>query len=431
MDHYSPEPQRSDECMMSGALDDDYQQNQIIPSIHYRSLYDGLSQRSRPARSVDDSDDPDNNNAPRQMYSLRSEIPSAANNPSQTAASSTVESIPRSAFSASESPAIPRGLPARPPSPPVKLRSYRLAAIYPRSPNRPQLTRSPRACSASSQGSPSRPPSTPSSEDPRSPSSPPSDPENQGRGGPPPPRGPGRRRDWPGDPPFPFFNFHLNMPPSVPRNPYLIRDRPVNVVLQPGARGYLCNRADIMEHLPNTRTTPFGRTFCPIIAYQNMGPSAFEALAALFSGLERYRATGCQLYLFENARHWLFYENSRAFPQCYEFFIGACNALDSEYGLGCSDALLQQIDEFAIDLMYSHDFGQFNRPRLVTFFMAYSKVFQPSTQRHMDTLRELYNSVPVQIRSALVAQLAGYLDARSQRSNPNVMFRAMRDMSMA
>ncbi|KAI0150674.1 hypothetical protein GGR57DRAFT_471163 [Xylariaceae sp. FL1272] len=447
MDRYSPDTQMFDEYMMSGGLDVNIHQYERTQSSYHRSPNEGFTQRPRPVTSIDDSDDSDDNDASRRIYSSRSEVSSATNKSPRTAASSTTESFPRSISSTLETPPVPRAFAARRPRSPVKLRPYRLAAAYPLSCNRPQITGSPRVNSASPQDSPSRRPSRPPSkgspgppsppkvrfEEPPSPpaSYPPPLPENPGPGGSPPPRRPSPKRRWPGGPPFHSFNFHQNMSSSAPRNPSLIRDRPVIVILRPGARGYICNRADIIEHLPNTRSTPFGRTFCPQIAYRNMGPSVLEALDSLFSGLERYRATGDPLYLFENARHWLFNENTRAFPQCYEFFIGACNALDSEYGLGCSDALLQQIDEFALDLMYSHDFGHFNRQRLLIFFMAYAKVFQPSTQRHMDTLRELYNSVPVQIRSGLVAQLAGYLDVRSQRSNPNVMFRAMRDMSMA
>jgi hypothetical protein len=68
---------------------------------------------------------------------------------------------------------------------------------------------------------------------------------------------------------------------------------------------------------------------------------------------------------------------------------------------------------------------------LLDFFMAYSKVFQPTTQRHIDTLRELYNSVPGFVRGQLVMHLTAMLDSRPQRSNANSMFRTMRDLGMA
>ncbi|KAI8631899.1 hypothetical protein F5Y19DRAFT_378637 [Xylariaceae sp. FL1651] len=212
----------------------------------------------------------------------------------------------------------------------------------------------------------------------------------------------------------------------------LLRDRPVIVLLEPGARGYVCNRADILEHLPNTRHTPFGRTFQPRIARQHQSQSTLDALHALFHGFERYRATGTPYYLFESARDWLYHEPTLGFQGCFNFFIGVCTALDSELGLGCSDELLQQIDEFAVDLMYSHEIGFFagNR-RILDFFIAYSKVFQPTTQRHLDTLRELYNLIPGQLRARLVVHLTAMLDAMPQRSNANAMFRTMRDLGMA
>ncbi|KAI3320171.1 hypothetical protein HD806DRAFT_249356 [Xylariaceae sp. AK1471] len=212
----------------------------------------------------------------------------------------------------------------------------------------------------------------------------------------------------------------------------LLRDRPVIVQLETGARNYVCNRADILQHLPNTRLTPFGRTFHPHIAREHWRQPVLEAFHALFHGLERYRSTGTPVYLFESARDWLYQENARCFEKCFYFFIGVCTGLDSELGLGCSDELLQQIDEFAIDLMYSHELGFFtgNR-RLLDFFMAYSKVFQPTTQRHVDTLRELYDSVPGFVRGHLVMHLTAMLDLRPQRSNANAMFRTMRDLGMA
>ncbi|KAI2641256.1 hypothetical protein GGS21DRAFT_487596 [Xylaria nigripes] len=177
-----------------------------------------------------------------------------------------------------------------------------------------------------------------------------------------------------------------------------LRNCPVLVSLEPGAKDYVCERMGILQHIPNTRHTPFGRTFHPHFALKHWRQPVLEALHALFHGLERYRATGTRLYLFERARDWL-------------------------------EELLQQIDEFAIDLMNSHELSFFtgNR-RLPDFFMAYSTIFQPTTRRHIDTLRELDSSVPRFVCGRLVTHLTAVLDTGCRRSNLNAMFRTMRDL---
>ncbi|KAI1340316.1 hypothetical protein F5Y15DRAFT_415206 [Xylariaceae sp. FL0016] len=237
-------------------------------------------------------------------------------------------------------------------------------------------------------------------------------------------------------PPGPWANMSFH--PDQHRTRYRLRDRPIMVILRPLGPGrstgnYLCNRSDILDHLPNTRHFPFGRTFHPHIARRNWTPEAVEALHVLFRGLEAYRNTGTQLYIFERAHSYLdnAFSDIRAYEGCYRLFIGFCTALDNEFGLGCSEELLQQIDDFAIDLMYTHEPGFFNPGRLLGFFMAYSKVFQPTTQRHLETLRELLDSVPVLQRAHLMRTLAIGLDQHQRRSNCNALFRALRDMGFA
>ncbi|KAI5923557.1 hypothetical protein F4810DRAFT_667921 [Camillea tinctor] len=145
-----------------------------------------------------------------------------------------------------------------------------------------------------------------------------------------------------------------------------------------------------------------------------------------------YRMTGTPLYLFERARAFLQRDIEACYQSAFDFFIGVCAALDSEHGLGCSDELLQQIDEFALDLMDSHDLDFFDKPEhLMVFFISYSKVFQPTTPRHLETLRTLYNSIPVFHRSRLMEGISRALQNNPRRSNVHAMFRAMRDMGMA
>ncbi|KAI1485256.1 hypothetical protein F5X96DRAFT_660835 [Biscogniauxia mediterranea] len=264
---------------------------------------------------------------------------------------------------------------------------------------------------------------------------PPGGPSPGGRptGGPPrygppcgPPDGPPR---W--YPPSPNMRPPMSYPPFEYSSRPMLRDRPVMVVLEKGGV-YLCSRADILQHLPNTRQNPFGRTLSPNIGPENETESALDALHSIFRGLEMYRMTGTPLYLFERARAFLQRDIEACYQSAFDFFLGVCAALDSEHGLGCSDELLQQIDEFALDLMDSHDLDFFDKPEhLMVFFISYSKVFQPTTPRHLETLRTLYNSIPVFHRSRLMEGISRALQNNPRRSNVHAMFRAMRDMGMA
>ncbi|KAH9889606.1 hypothetical protein F4778DRAFT_383930 [Xylariomycetidae sp. FL2044] len=221
--------------------------------------------------------------------------------------------------------------------------------------------------------------------------------------------------------------------PSFPPGPAsgsAIRSLPVVVTVGPNIR-HLCNRTDILEHLPNTRSTPFGRR----LNSEDFIPPRHRrlcrrALSHIFDGLAEYRRSGTPLYVFEKTRDLLIHDHHKPFAEALDMFVGVCNALDSEYGLGCSDALLQQVDEFAIDLMHAHSTGFFNPLRLMAFFRSYSKVFQPTTPRHLDTLRTLWHSVPINYRVHVMRDFAQSLNRMSRRSNVHAMFRAMQDMGM-
>ncbi|KAI1497847.1 hypothetical protein F5X99DRAFT_395362 [Biscogniauxia marginata] len=250
-----------------------------------------------------------------------------------------------------------------------------------------------------------------------------------------PPRGMPSRGSPPGGLPPRWYPPSPNI--GLPRPPFesgwrsTLRDRPVTVILERGGV-YLCNRADILQQLPNTRQHPFGRTLYPNIGPDNETDSALDALHYIFRGLEMYRMTGTSMYLFERAQAFLYRDNEACYQSAFDFFLGVCAALDSEHGLGCSDELLQQIDEFAMDLMDAHELDFFNRAEhLMVFFISYSKVFQPTTPRHLDTLRALYNSVPVFHRARLMEGISRALQNNPRRSNVHTMFRAMRDMGMA
>ncbi|RYP04902.1 hypothetical protein DL764_004172 [Monosporascus ibericus] len=136
--------------------------------------------------------------------------------------------------------------------------------------------------------------------------------------------------------------------------------------------------------------------------------------------------------LFERARNHI--HNSRnideVFVHAVNAFIGICEALDSEGGLGCSDDLLGQIDEFVVELKEEAHFGPWNYRALEGLFAAYSKVFQPNTPRHMYTLGALWGAIDIKLRARLMTGLSKELDRHSQRSNIQGMYRALTDMNM-
>ncbi|KAI1437899.1 hypothetical protein GGR50DRAFT_566432 [Xylaria sp. CBS 124048] len=250
-------------------------------------------------------------------------------------------------------------------------------------------------------------------------------------------RGPPLQPERASPPIFPPSYTEENMyrPPYRHGARSLLRDRPVLVSLEPAARDYVCDREDILENFPNTRDTLFGRTFQPQIARQYWRQPILDALHALFHGLERYRATGTPLYIFESARDWLLQDNAKSFEKCFCFFVGVCRAVDEENGLGCGEHLKRQINEFAVDLMVVHERGFFtgDNGRLMEFFGAYSRVFRSGVRGSVRTLRTLWGLVPGVVREGLVRDLGRALDSGSGRMrmrNGNDMLRTMRDLGM-
>ncbi|RYP37039.1 hypothetical protein DL767_003102 [Monosporascus sp. MG133] len=157
-------------------------------------------------------------------------------------------------------------------------------------------------------------------------------------------------------------------------------------------------------------------------SHDKTGPSRFNCR----------RVSRLKVDLFERARNHL--HNSRNVDEflvhAVNAFIGVCEALDSEGGLGCSDDLLGQIDEFVVELKEEAHFGPWNYRALEGLFAAYSKVFQPNMPRHMYTLRALWGAIDIKLRARLMTELSKELDRHSQRSNIQAMYRALSDMNM-
>ncbi|RYO76887.1 hypothetical protein DL766_008231 [Monosporascus sp. MC13-8B] len=197
---------------------------------------------------------------------------------------------------------------------------------------------------------------------------------------------------------------------------------------------YVCNRVDLLEHLPNIRHRLVGRVLRvgDLIARPNRTALVVDALSHIFRGFELHRTTGLKVDLFERARNHL--HNGRNIDEilvhAVNAFIGVCEALDSEGGLGCSDDLLGQIDEFVIELKEDAHFGPWNYRVLEGLFAAYSKVFQQDMPRHMYTLRALWSALDIKLRARLLTELSRELDRHSQRSNIQAMYRALSDMNM-
>ncbi|ORY59547.1 uncharacterized protein BCR38DRAFT_412558 [Pseudomassariella vexata] len=213
-------------------------------------------------------------------------------------------------------------------------------------------------------------------------------------------------------------------PTNAPR-----RDRPVEVVTDGGV--FHCSRDDILYHLPNARYHSLGRHFFPknFIATPNRAASTLDALRHIFRGLENYRNTGQPFELFERADSILdkAKDGRYGFAEAARFYIGVCNALDKECGLGCSDELLVQIDDFVVGLMEMVD-NQVQPTYIREILFAYARVFQPSTPRHMETLRTLWGQIPDSLKPMLVGEINKCATAQPKSVVCQAFARAMKDM---
>ncbi|KAK7740009.1 hypothetical protein SLS62_011152 [Diatrype stigma] len=215
---------------------------------------------------------------------------------------------------------------------------------------------------------------------------------------------------------------------------------------------YLCDRQDLLAHFPNIRHRLTGRVLRveDYIAGWNRTPLAEDALHHVFRAFELRRVAGLSVDLFERARDLLRSGGIRGgggsdirgrrcgggggrdefFGSAFDLFVGTCQALDSEGGLGCSSDLLAQVGEFALELKGAADFGPWNYHTFEGLFAAYSKVFRPSAPAHMATLRRLWRAVDLDLKARLMAELSRELARHPQRSNAHVMYRALSDMDM-
>ncbi|KAI1252606.1 hypothetical protein MGN70_004809 [Eutypa lata] len=250
-------------------------------------------------------------------------------------------------------------------------------------------------------------------------------------------------------PPFPgglTRRQHLE-PETVPRcedNGYHYRPDAVVVEVQlPRDSIYHCDRMDLLTHFPNIRHRLTGRILHveDYIAGANRTALAEDALHHMFRAFELRRIAGLSVDLFERARDLLRSrggggssrygrDRDEFFGSAFDLFVGTCQALDSEGGLGCSDDLLAQIGEFALELKGAADFGPWNYHTLQALFAAYSQVFQPSTPRHMETLRLLWKAIDIDLKARLMTDLGRELAFHPQRSSAHIMFRALTDMGV-
>ncbi len=197
---------------------------------------------------------------------------------------------------------------------------------------------------------------------------------------------------------------------------------------------YLCDGADLRAHFPNVRHRLIGRVLRveDFIAGVNRTVLTEDALHHVFRAFELRRIAGLSVDLFERERDLLRNNNNGGefFGCAFDLFVGTCQALDSECGLGCSDDLAVQVGEFAVELKAEADLGLWNYHTLEALFAAYSKVFRPGVRRHMDALRELWRAIDIDLKARLVAELGRELALHPHRSNVNAMYHALGDMDM-
>ncbi|KAK8052373.1 hypothetical protein PG993_003758 [Apiospora rasikravindrae] len=223
------------------------------------------------------------------------------------------------------------------------------------------------------------------------------------------------------------------VPAPKPRIPARWQTRPVEVVVT-NKDVFHCNRQDILFHFPATRQDPFGRRLYPhsYLAPPNRTPASEEGLKDIFRCFEDFRLRNVPVRLFDRAADILDRgDNARqAYYEACTVFVGICTALDKEWGLGASDDLLQQIDEFVMVLMEGYD-AAWNSPRLlVDLLNTYSQVFQPSSLRHVQTVRGIWRAVPSYARSAVAQSMWGRTATAPKTSSRSAFVRILRDMSL-
>ncbi|KAK8081032.1 hypothetical protein PG997_008850 [Apiospora hydei] len=218
-----------------------------------------------------------------------------------------------------------------------------------------------------------------------------------------------------------------------PQIPSRWQPRPVEVVIS-NKIIFHCNRQDILFHFPATRQDPFGRRLYPqsYLAPPNRTPASQEGLRDIFQQFEQFRLTDAPVRLFDRAADLLDRgDDARvAYYEACKIFVGICTALDKEWGLGASDDLLRQIDEFVLVLMEGYD-AAWNSPKLlVDLLNTYSQVFQPSSLRHVQTVRGVWRAVPLYARSLVAQSMWGRTALAPKTSSRSAFVRILRDMSL-
>jgi hypothetical protein len=125
-------------------------------------------------------------------------------------------------------------------------------------------------------------------------------------------------------------------------------------------------------------------------------------------------------------------DSRRACHDVSMFFCNMCGILAKDGGLGCSEEILGQVDEFVVGLLEMFD-PECLFPGLLyrNIVVSYSKVFRPSTAGHMETLGHVWNLVPLDIKARISTELVQIAtNAASGAASPQIFFQALQDLSL-
>lgn len=198
---------------------------------------------------------------------------------------------------------------------------------------------------------------------------------------------------------------------------------------------FVCDRDDVLYHFPAARRHPFGRTLHvkQYLAPRRRTLAAAQAARHVFRALDVYRRQGVALRLFARARDMLerSHDAARAYAEACGLFGGVCALLDPEQGLGASEELLAQTDEFVVELAGLWDPACDGPAALAHLLNAYAHVFRPSTAGRLATLRAVWAQIPAALKAAMVASLFSHpAAAHRTTAGNNPLVRTLRDLGL-
>ncbi|KAH6660981.1 hypothetical protein BKA67DRAFT_667946 [Truncatella angustata] len=119
-------------------------------------------------------------------------------------------------------------------------------------------------------------------------------------------------------------------------------------------------------------------------------------------------------------------------PSAVAHIFGGLESYRINRGLGCSEEILDQINEFVVGMLEMFE-PECPTPELLyrNIVVSYSKVFQPNTDSHLETLRQVWNLVPMEIKVMILTELVQIANSTaSGASSPQIFFKTLKELSV-